>query len=460
MLIDSHAHLSFKDYSPEELEALIARSQEAGVDSIINIGAGEGFEGNLKAVEVASQFPNIYATVGIHPHDAQILTPAMIDDLRNLAQNSKVVAIGEIGLDFYYSHSEHSTQEKVFRQMIHLAKELRLPISIHVRDAYERLYEIMKEEKAFECGGVIHCFSGDWNFAKKMIDEKFYLSFSGIITFKKSHELREVVEKTPTEYILIETDSPYLTPEPFRGKRNEPAHVQWVAKKIAEIKKLSFEDVARVTSLNTRRLFRLGEIHQEVKIAYRIRNSLYLNITNVCTLACSFCPKFTTFEVKGYYLRLPKAPSFEEVVAAMGDFSDVEEVVFCGFVESTQLLDFMKQLAEFAHQHDKRVRLDTDGLGNLLHQRNIAPELEGIIDAISVSLNAPDAETYAKICPSRHQEKAYPFVKEFIREIKKFVPDVTASVVGVPGLDIEKCRQVAEEELQVKFRLREYNHVG
>ncbi len=144
----------------------------------------------------------------------------------------------------------------------------------------------------------------------------------------------------------------------------------------------------------------------------------------------------------------------------MGDFSDVDEVVFCGFGESTQRLDLLKQLAAFAHSKGKKVRLDTDGLGNLIHGRDILPELKGLIDATSVSLNAPDAETYAKICPSRFKEKAYPYVKEFIKEAKKYIPDVTASVVGVPGLDIEKCKKIVEDELGVRFRLREYNQVG
>ena len=300
MLIDSHAHLNFKEYSsPDEIGQLLDRAREQGVDTIINIGGGEAYEGNLKAIEVANQYPHVYATVGIHPHDAKIVTDEMVEDLRKLSQDPRVVAIGEVGLDFFYNNSDPQIQEEAFRKMIRLAREVKLPLSIHVRDAYDRLYQIMEEEKAFECGGVIHCFSGDWEFAQKMIDKKFYISFSGIITFKKSTELREVVKKVPTEYILVETDAPYLTPEPFRGKKNEPAYVRKVAEKIAEIKGLTLEDVARVTTLNARRLFRLGGIEQEVKIAYRIRNSLYLNITNVCTLACVFCPKFSTFEVKG-----------------------------------------------------------------------------------------------------------------------------------------------------------------
>jgi TatD DNase family protein len=162
--------------------------------------------------------------------------------------------------------------------------------------------------------------------------------------------------------------------------------------------------------------------------------------------------------VKGYYLRLPKAPGFDEVVKAMGDFQEMEEVVFCGFGEPTQRLDLLKQIATFVHSKGKKVRLDTDGLGILIHGRNIT-ELRDWWTRF-VSLNAPDAETYAKVCPSRFKEKAYPYVKEFIREIKNHVPDVTASVVSYPGVDVERCREIVEKELGVKFRVREYNQVG
>ncbi len=460
MLIDSHAHLSFHDYKPEELEGVLARAKENGVETIINIGGGEGYEGNLRAVELAEHYPHIFAAVGIHPHDAKEVTDSTLENIRHLISDHKVVAIGEIGLDFHYKHSEPQVQEEVFRQFIRLGKEKKLPLIIHNRNSDDRLYQILEEEKGFEGGGVIHCFSSTWEFAKKVIDKGFHISFSGIITFKKADDLREVVRKTPTECFLVETDCPYLTPEPHRGKRNEPAFIRYTAQKIAEIKKLTLEDVARTTSLNTRRLFRLGEVQQEPQIAYRIRNSVYLNITNICTIACVFCPKFSTFEVKGYYLRLPKAPTFEEVLQAMGDFGTMDEVVFCGFGEPTQRLDLLKQIATYVHAQGKKVRLDTDGLGNLIHGRNICPELSGLVDAVSISLNAPDAQTYAKVCPSRFKEEAYPQVKNFILEIKKVVPEVTASVVGMPDIDVERCREIVEKELGVKFRLREYNQVG
>jgi len=460
MFIDSHAHLDFSSYPSEEIPHIVQRSLEAGVDSIVHIGSGEGTASMEGAVAVVERFPQVYAAIGVHPHDAKLVNDEVLQRAREIAQHPKVLAIGEIGLDFYYNHSTREQQCDALRRFIALAKELKKPIVIHDRDSHEELLQIIKEENAKEVGGVFHCFSGDYEFGKKVLEENFQVSFTGIVTFKKADITQDAAKRLPLERMLIETDSPFLTPMPYRGKRNEPAYVRHVAEKIAELKNLSVEDVARVTSLNARRLFKFGEQRPQASIAYRIRNSLYLNITNKCTIACVFCPKFSDWEVKGHYLRIPKEPSYEELVAAMGDVSGVDELVFCGFGEPTQRVELLKQIADYAHGKNLKVRLDTDGLGNLIHQRNILPELQGKIDAVNVSLNAPNPELYAKLCPSKYKEAAYPEVKKFILEAKQYIPWVQASVVGMPEVDIEACRKVAEEELGVKFRHREYDNVG
>jgi len=460
MFIDSHAHIDFSSYSADEIPLVLERARAAGVDHIVHIGSGEGAASFATAPDLVERYPQVYAAVGIHPHDAKVVDDAVLNRIREIAQHPKIVAIGEVGLDFYYEHSPREQQIKVLRQFVNLARELKKPIIIHDRDSHEDLLRVLQEEKAREVGGVFHCFSGDYEFGRRVLDENFQVSFTGIVTFKKAEMTQDAAKRLPLERMLIETDSPFLTPMPFRGKRNEPAYVAYIAQKIAELKNLSVEDVGRVTSLNARRLFGFGEQRPETSIAYRIRNSLYLNITNKCTIACVFCPKFEDWEVKGHYLRLKKEPSFEEIIAAMGEISDVDEVVFCGFGEPTQRVDLLVQLADHLHARGKKVRLDTDGLGNLIHERNILPELQGKIDAVNVSLNAPNAEVYAKICPSRFQEAAYPAVKAFIVEAKKYIPWVQASVVGMPGVDVAASRQVAEEELGVKFRHREYDNVG
>ncbi len=460
MFVDSHAHIDFSSYEAAEIEAVVERARLAGVENIIHIGSGEGLDSMASTPALLDRFPQVYGSVGVHPHDAKLLDAEALTKLKESAAHPKVVAIGEIGLDFHYNHSEPEVQRQALRNQIRLAKALNKPIIIHDRDSHDEILQILIEEKASEVGGVFHCFSGDYEFGLKVIKENFLVSFTGIVTFKKAEVTQDAAKRLPLEKMMIETDSPFLTPVPFRGKRNEPAYVTHVAAKIAELKDLAVEDVGRVTALNARRLFGFGDQDIPASIVYRIRDSLYLNITNRCTLACVFCPKFVDWEVKGHYLRLPKEPEFSEVVRLMGDFSDVDEVVFCGYGEPTQRLDLLKELATYIHKQGKKVRLDTDGLGNLIHERNILPELQGLVDRVNVSLNAPNAEVYAKVCPNRFGASAYEEVKKFILAAKPYIPWVQASVVGMPGVDVAASQKVAEEELGVQFRHREYNNVG
>jgi TatD DNase family protein len=259
--------------------------------------------------------------------------------------------------------------------------------------------------------------------------------------------------------MLVETDCPYLSPQSWRGKRCEPAYVRSTAEKLSEIKGLTLEDVARITSLNAWRLFGIGEVDQSTRIAYVIRNSLYLNITNRCTNSCTFCAKFRDFTVKGHQLCLEREPTAEEVKKAIGDPSAYDEVVFCGYGEPLLRLDLVKEIAGSLKQHDITVRINTDGQANLVHGRDILPELAGLVDAISVSLNAPDAATYQEICQSEYGEQGYPAILDFLVKAGQHIPTVTATAVALPGIDIDACRKVAEE-LRVGFRERAYNEVG
>ncbi len=459
MLIDSHAHIHFKDFG-EGSDQILLRAKEAGVDYLINVGTT--LEDSRQVVALAEKHPHVFAAIGIHPHEVSQLTDQDLGVLRELARSERVVAIGEIGLDYYYEHSPKEVQQKRLRDLIQLAHEVKLPLILHCRDAFEDCFKILDEEEGWKRGGVFHCYTGDLATAKKILKKGFYVSFSGIITFKKSDMLREVAKNLPRDRYLIETDCPYLAPEPHRGKKNEPAFVNLVAQKMAEIKGLQVEDVERITARNAKELFGLPiELSDDVaKIAYRIRNGLYLNITNQCTLACVFCPKFDDWMVKGHYLKLDHEPTEDEILKEIKDVSMYEEVVFCGFGESTLRLDLLKSLAQKVKEQGVKTRLDTEGLANLVHGRNILPELQGVIDSISVSLNAPDPKTYARICPSKFGESAYPAVKEFIKEAKNYIPEVVASVVGLPNLDIAACRKIVEDELGVSFRLRPYDEVG
>jgi TatD DNase family protein len=288
----------------------------------------------------------------------------------------------------------------------------------------------------------------------------FYLSFPATITYPKNDALREVVKQLPTDRLLIETDCPYLSPQPLRGKRNEPALLRHTAEEVARIKGLSLIDVSRITNLNVYRLFGIGDVDLSTKIAYRIRNSLYLNITNRCSNACVFCAKFRDFAVKGHQLKLDREPSVEEIKRAVGDPEKHAEVVFCGYGEPLLRLDVIREIGRWLHGQNVPVRINTDGLANLVYERNILPELGEFVDAISVSLNAADKKTYQQICQSRFGEDGFAAVLDFIREAKKYIPSVTASVVAMPGIDIEACRKIVEDGLGVQFRIRPYNEVG
>jgi len=457
-LVDSHAHLDDPRFA-EDLDAVLERAAAAGVDQILTVGCD--LPSSQRSIDLAYRYPNIHAAVGIHPHDALTADDKAIAALREMAENNaKIVAIGETGLDYYRDRAPRDAQREAFRRQIRLARELVKPLIIHDRDAHDEILAIMREEQAAEVGGVLHCFSGDLAMARACIEMNFLISFPGTLTFPANQALRDVAAGLPIDVMLVETDCPYLAPQPWRGKRNEPAYTRATAELLAQIKGLTLDDVARVTTLNAFRLFGIGNIDQQTRIAYAIRNSLYLNITNRCTNACTFCAKFRDFTVKGHQLCLQREPDLDEVLAAIGDPSGYDEVVFCGYGEPLLRLDLIKEVAAWLKTRGLTVRINTDGQANLVHGRNILPELQGLIDAVSVSLNAADAETYQKLCRSEYGgEAAYTAVKEFLRDAPKYIPSVTASAVALPGLDVEAVRKVAEE-LKVEFREREYNDLG
>lgn len=254
MLIDTHTHLDDARYN-DDRETMIARAREAGVEAFLTIGCD--LATSHAAVRLADQYPFIYASVGVHPHEVKHIQDGWYDEFRLLAKNTNVVAYGEIGLDYHYNHSSPKEQRERFREQIQLARELKLPVIIHTREAQEDTVAILKEENASEIGGVFHCFSGDAWLAKDALDLGFYLSFSGILTFQNATMLRDIAKNTPLDRVLIETDCPYLTPVPHRGKRNEPAYVSEVAKQLASLHNMSLDEVAGRTSDNAKRLFKI-----------------------------------------------------------------------------------------------------------------------------------------------------------------------------------------------------------
>src|SRR3989339_913711 len=250
MYIDTHAHLTFPEFK-DDLDQVIARAKEAGVEAIINISLGkEALEQSLK---IAEKYPNyIFTAFGLHPHEAKDCTDEIFETTKKLAKEKKIVAIGEMGLDYFYKHSPIDQQQEVFRKFLRLAQELTLPAIIHIRDASSDAIKILKQENKGGLKGVLHCFGGDMELGQVALDLGLLVSFTGTITFPKANQVREAAQQIPLDKIMIETDCPFLAPQTFRGKRNEPAFVVEVAKKIAEIKGISLEAVAAQTTLNAK----------------------------------------------------------------------------------------------------------------------------------------------------------------------------------------------------------------
>lgn len=258
MLIDTHTHLDDARFDGDR-EAMIARARDAGVEAFVTIGCD--LATSRAAIALADRYPFVHASIGVHPHEVKHIGDVWYDEFRRLAAHKKVVAYGEIGLDYHYNHSSPKEQRDRFREQVALACELKLPVIIHTREAQEDTMAILREERASDVGGVFHCFSGDAWLAKDALDLGFYLSFSGVLTFHNAAMLRDIAKTVPLDRLLIETDCPYLTPVPHRGKRNEPAYVSLVARQLAQIRSnpsLSTDTIGRITTENAKRLFKIA----------------------------------------------------------------------------------------------------------------------------------------------------------------------------------------------------------
>ena len=254
MFVDTHAHLQWTSFDKDRKKVL-ERAKEKRVTRIVNIGFD--IAGSLKGIKLAENHKGLYATVGIHPHNANMLNEKTIDKLRELATNPKVVAIGEIGLDYYRNLSPKEKQKQAFETQLALARELNLPVVIHDREAHNDILQALSRHKG-KINGVMHCFSGSKEMAQQCIDLGFLISFNGTITYRKNHELREIAKYIDLKHILLETDCPYLPPQSRRGRRNEPAFLPEVAEALAGVKRVSVDEIARTTSANARRLYHIN----------------------------------------------------------------------------------------------------------------------------------------------------------------------------------------------------------
>jgi TatD DNase family protein len=258
MFIDSHAHIESEDFDGDR-SAMIGRALDAGIEIIVTVGNGDmSKDSHTAAQRIAEKYDFIFTTVGVHPHEARLLDDQLYARLAALAAHPKVIAWGEIGLDYHYDNSPREVQHDTFRKQLQMARERRLPAVIHTREAEEDTLRILREEwVSAKLPGIIHCFTGTRGFAEAAVEMGFLISFSGVVTFKKAEDLRNTARSLPLDKILIETDAPFLAPIPYRGRRNEPAYVVETARCIGELRGLSAEEIGRITSANFKRLFHL-----------------------------------------------------------------------------------------------------------------------------------------------------------------------------------------------------------
>jgi TatD DNase family protein len=257
MFTDSHCHLDVDKFAAD-LDAVLDRAAQAGVTRMLSIGTGDGPPELDRAIHIADRYPQVFATIGVHPHDAAKATPQTFNKLLSLARHPKVVAFGEIGLDYHYDFSPRETQREVFTEQLKLAVQLELPVIIHTREAWDDTLSTLREHWLGQTGlcheGIMHCFTGDATQAQQALDMGFHLAFGGVLTFRTAESVREAARITPDDRLLIETDAPYLAPAPWRGKRNEPSFMIETARKLAEVRGVTVDHIARITSSNFDRL--------------------------------------------------------------------------------------------------------------------------------------------------------------------------------------------------------------
>jgi len=452
MFVDTHAHLFFENFK-EDIDEVIKRAIENGVDYIV-VPATD-IKTAREAIALSEKYEQIYATVGIHPHDTKDWDESLIAEIEELAKHPKVVAIGEIGLDYYYDFSPKTQQIKSFKSQLDLAIKLELPVVVHSRDSDNDMMEIIQSYCGTGLKAQFHCFNSSIEYAAEFMKMNHFISFTGNITYKKSDSIRNVLKLIDMNHLMLETDSPFMTPVPFRGKRNEPAYVKYVAQQVAETNNISVEEVGRITSLNAFRFFGIGSA-PKTSYTYLLDNSLYINVTNRCNADCTFCRRKEDPFLRGYNLGMKKSdePPADVYIKEIGDPKKYDEIVFCGYGEPTIRWNVVKDIALYVKQNGGKTRINTNGHGNLINKKDITPEMKNLIDTISISFNSYDSKQYSDLM--QVSESHFFEMINFAKLARQYVNKVVMSVVSLDEVEIEKSRKIVEEEIGVEFRVRAY----
>jgi len=471
MFVDTHCHLFFSEFE-NDIDDVIKKANDVGVQHIIV--PGTDLETSRKSISLAEKYEGIYAAVGFHPHDSSKASENAMEEIEKMSFHKKVVAIGEIGLDFHYDYSPREVQREIFLKQIEIAIRCELPIIVHDRETngetYETIFKIAEEKNDWmktkrntdsrypHPRGVFHCFAGDSNIARKATEKGFYISIPGPVTFpskkEKKNSMEEVVSQITMEHILLETDAPFLAPAPYRGKRNEPSYIPRIAEKIASLQNVSIEDVGRTSSFGAHKLFGIGNAPTPV-FTYKLKNSLYINHTIRCNADCVFCDRKGEATIWGYNLKIEREPSSEEIIREIFEPKKFDEIVFCGYGEPTIRLDVLKEVSLWVKKHGGKVRLNTDGHGSIINKRNIVPELVGLVDSVSISLNSIDKKQYGELMRV-NADIYFPAMIEFAKQCVANNIDTTLTIVDLKEVEETQARNFVEKEIGAKFRNRKF----
>ncbi len=455
MLVDSHVHLDMSQFK-DDLDDVVARARAAGVGEMLQVCYDARSVDNT--IALTRRYDEVFGALGIHPHDAKQWDEALEKKIKEGLLLKKIVAIGETGLDYYRDLSPRERQREVFRRQIGIALYFKKPIVVHSREAFDDTIAILREEGASEVGGIFHAFPGGIEEARQARELGFLIGIGGPLTYKNSR-LPEVAKILPSSAFVLETDCPYLPPEPHRGTRNEPARVAIVRDRLAAIRGVEPADVERAAEGNYLRLIHKRK-NKPGAVAYALKGNIYINATRACTNNCTFCLRSRRDNsLYGHNLNLAVDPTADEMVEAAKALSRegrYGEIVFCGYGEPTCRAADVLEAARALKKLGLPLRLDTNGHGNMINRRDIVPELAEVFDGVSVSLNAHDRASYARICRPDAGEKAFDAVLDFIKRAAASRMACTVTVLDYPGVDVEACRALVSDIPRAKFRVRTY----
>ncbi len=452
MFVDTHAHL-FYDNFKEDLNEVIQRAKDNQIDYII-VPATD-LETAQTAINLSEKYDLIYTSVGVHPHETKDWNKNFLITLEELSSHEKVVAIGEIGLDYYYDFSPKDKQIEAFKDQIELAIKLGKPVIVHNRDSDKDMMDIISSYCSTDLKVQFHCFNASMSDAMDYIKMNHFISFTGNITYKKSEELRKILKVINVNHLLLETDSPFMTPVPFRGKSNEPSYIKNIVEQISKVKSLTSVEIGKITSINAFRLFGIGE-KPNTSYTYLLGNSLYINVTNCCNVDCTFCRRKSDPFIEGYYLGMKKSeePDAEVYIKEIGDPKKYDEIVFCGYGEPTIRWEIVKTISKYVKENGGKTRLNTNGHGNVINKKDITLEMKGLIDVVSISLNSTNSKQYSELMQT--DEDYFYHMIDFAKKSVQNVEKVVLSVVDLDEVEIEKAKKIAEEEIKAEFRVRHY----